>query len=345
MKISEMLKTFGEGYKRMPLVMKGLALLAAAGLLLVTTGRVLRGPERRWSNRTMPAEVAPQTGEVEESANDDRDGKGNVSGDREYFGAENAPSANLKLDAQATAHGMEELQSRAGRMDPLIAQSAHLAVATKEFARSRTQLGEILERHNGYASRLRMVGQKQGSALNAMLRVPATELSGTIVDLKTLGEVEREEEAADEVTQARAEIDARLVNARNTLRRLQELLQKQTYPDGNVRELQRQIANATAEVGRIEAERKANENRVVFANVRFSLREEVTAPAETLAGQVSAAAKEGFGDAAASLSALLVLMIGRGPLVALWGVILFVPTRFVWRKLQSRPQAAATAQV
>src|SRR5262249_18016095 len=144
---------------------------------------------------------------------------------------------------------------------PLIAHTAELAVATKEFSKARTSLQEILERHRAYAAKLRMVGQKSGSVLNATLRVPSTGLTETVGEVKSVGDVEREEQAADEITQQRADLDARLSNAQKTLKRLQELLQKQTYPDGNVRELQRQIAGASAEVARLEGERQASEHR------------------------------------------------------------------------------------
>jgi hypothetical protein len=228
---------------------------------------------------------------------------------------------------------------------PLIAHTAELAVATKEFVRSRSSLEEILERHRGYAARLRMVGRRNGSVLSATLRVPATELAATVSELKSLGEVEQEEQAADEVTQQRADLEARLSNAQGTLRRLQELLKKQTYADGNVRELQRQMASANAEVNRLEAERSASEHRIVFANVQFSLREEIARPQESLAAQFHSAAAAGFSEAAASVSALLLLVIGRGPMVLLWVAILYVPGRLIWRKWQSAAVAEAVARV
>ena len=228
---------------------------------------------------------------------------------------------------------------------PLIAHTAELAVATQEFAKSRSELEEILERHRGYAAKLRMVGRKSGSALSATLRVPAPELGSTVSDLKALGDVEQEEQSADEVTQQRANLEARLSNAQSTLRRLQELLKQQTYPDGNVRELQRQIANVSAEINRLEAERLASEHRIVFANVQFSLREVVSTPAESLSAQLHRAASTGFGEAAASLSAILLFFIGRGPVVLLWMAILLIPTRIVWKRLQPvSVQASSPAQ-
>jgi paraquat-inducible protein B len=230
---------------------------------------------------------------------------------------------------------------------PWMAHTAELAVATHEFAKSRTSLEEILERHRGYAAKLRMAGRRSGSVLSATLRVPSAELGATVSELKSLGDVEQEEQAADEITQQRADLEARLANAQGTLRRLQELLKKQTYPDGNVRELQRQIANASAEVNRLEAERDASEHRVIFANVQFSLREVVTAPQESLGAQLHAAAAAGFGEASASLSAILLFLIARGPIVFLWMVILYVPARLVWRRWLANavPAAAPVAQI
>src|SRR5258705_11065579 len=102
---------------------------------------------------------------------------------------------------------------------PLMAHTAELAVATREFAKSRTSLEEILERHRGYAARLRMAGRRTGSVLSATLGVPSTELASTVSELKSLGEVEQEEQAADEITQQRAELEARLSNARGTFGR------------------------------------------------------------------------------------------------------------------------------
>jgi uncharacterized protein YPO0396 len=158
-------------------------------------------------------------------------------------------------------------------------------------------------------------------------------LAATISDLKALGDVEQETQSADEVTQQHADLGARLANARGTLRRLQDLLQKQTYPDGNVRELQRQIANASGEVNRLEAEQTAAEHRVTFANVQFSLREVVGRPEESLSAQFRGAAAAGFGEAAASLSAILLFLVGRGPVVLFWMGILFFPARLIWRRL------------
>ena len=218
-----------------------------------------------------------------------------------------------------------------GYATPLIAHAAELAVATKEFAHSRSTLEEILERHHGYAAKLRMVGQPAASTLTATLRVPSSEFASAVTDLKTLGNVEREEQTADEITQQRADLEARLVNAQNTLGRLQGILAKGGKIH-NLLEVQRQLANVSAEVARLEAERASTEHRVIFAQVLLSLREEVKPPAESVAAEFRAAAMAGLSDALSSLSAIVLFVISRGPVTLLWVVLVFFPGRWMWRK-------------
>jgi len=181
-------------------------------------------------------------------------------------------------------------------------------------------------------AKLRMVGKPTGSTLSATLRIPSSEYGATLIELKTLGQVEREEEAADEVTQQRADLEARLANAQSTLHHLQELLKQQTYPDRNVLELQRQIAGVNADINRLEADRLTAEHRVVFANVLFALREEIIPPTESLGAQFRSAAIAGISEAGLSLSALLLFLIARGPVYLFWIAMLYLPVRFAWRR-------------
>jgi hypothetical protein len=99
--------------------------------------------------------------------------------------------------------------------EPQVAYSAELTVATRDFLHSRTTLEEILDRHHGYVAKLRMVGEPAGSILSATLRVPSSEYRSALSELKAVGAVEHEEEAADEITQQHSELEARLVNAQN----------------------------------------------------------------------------------------------------------------------------------
>ena len=216
--------------------------------------------------------------------------------------------------------------------EPRIAYSAELSVITKEFAHSRSTMEEILERHRGYVAKLRMVGQLQGSVLSATLRVPSSEYRSALTELKSVGLVEHEEEAADEITQQHSELEARLVNAQNEEHRILQLLQNRTEKANDSGTLERQVALLRGEIDRMQTERYASGSHVSFANVFFSMREERTTPAETIGAKLRSAAVSGLSDAFESISTILLFVASRGPLLALWAVLLYFPARFFWRR-------------
>ena len=215
--------------------------------------------------------------------------------------------------------------------EPRIAYSAELSLVTKEFAHSRSSLEDILERHHGYVAKLRMVGQPAGSVLSATLRVPSSEYRSALAELKAVGLVEHEEEAADEITQQHSELEARLVNAQNEEQRIQRLLKNQDDKSNDPASLERQVSLLRSEIDRMQTERYASGSRVSFANVFFSMREERTPPAETIGAKLRNAAVSGLSDAFESVSTILLFFAGRGPLLALWAVLLYFPARFFWR--------------
>jgi hypothetical protein len=253
-------------------------------------------------------------------------------GIRSMGGAAMEQSAPSSPRALAESYKASLVDSPNAFREPRIAYSAELSVVTKEFAHSRSSLEEILDRHSGYVAKLRMVGQPSGSILSATLRVPSSEYRSALMELKGVGIVEHEEEAADEITQQHGELEARLVNAQNEEQRLQKLLQNRSDKSYDSASLARQVALLRSEIERIEAERSATGSRVSFANVFFSLREERTPPAVTIGAKLRDAAVSGLSDAFESISTILLFLAGRGPLLALWAVLLYFPARFFWRR-------------
>jgi Domain of unknown function (DUF4349) len=246
----------------------------------------------------------------------------------------NRPTAvDIKeFSAQMSSRGPSKLYSPSAYREPQVAYSAELTVATKEFAHSRASLEEILERHHGYVAKLRMVGQPAGSVLSATLRVPSSEYRSALAELKAVGLVEHEEEAADEITQQHSELEARLVNAQNEEQRIQRMLQNRDDKFSDTTSLERQVAILRGEIERIQAERYSSGSRASFANVFFSLKEERTSPAETIGARLRNAGLSGLNEALESISAILLFLAARGPLLALWAVLIYVPARYFWRR-------------
>src|SRR5262249_25027201 len=175
------------------------------------------------------------------------------------------------------------------------------------------------------------IGQLAGSTLSATLRVPSSEYSSAVSELKAIGNLERDEEAADEVVQQRGDLEARLLNAQNAERRIQKLIGEGDAKTSAAPDLTRQLSGLHAEINRMEAERRAWNDRAVFSNIYFSLREERFAPAESFSTELRGAALSGLSDAFRTISAILLFCVNYGPSLLLWAFILFFPARMLWR--------------
>src|SRR5260370_37620782 len=99
-----------------------------------------------------------------------------------------------------------------------------------------------------------MGGEPAGSVLSATLRVPSSEYRSALTELKAVGLVEHEEDAADEITQQHSELEARLANAQNQERRLLQLLQNRQEPSTDSGTLGRQVSLLRGEIDRMETE-------------------------------------------------------------------------------------------
>lgn len=255
-----------------------------------------------------------------------------VAGIRSLIDNTKELNATMPAGVPSKLYSPAPLDSARAYREPQVAYSAELTVATREFVHSRASLEEILERHHGYVAKLRMVGEATGSMLSATLRVPSSEYRSALTELKGIGAVEHEEEAADEITQQHSELEARLVNAQNEEQRIQRILQNKDDKFSDFGSLERQVAALRGEIERIEAERSASTSRVSFANVFFSLREERSTAAETIGAKLRSAATGGLNGALDSLSSILLLMAGHGPLLVLWAVLIYFPARYFWRR-------------
>ena len=98
-----------------------------------------------------------------------------------------------------------------------------------------------------------------------------------IAELKSLGHVENETQAGEEVTQQHADLVARLKNSRETEQRLQAILLQRTGKISDVLAVEQEIARVRGEIEQMEAEQKTLEHRVDFASIELSLAEEYKA--------------------------------------------------------------------
>jgi Domain of unknown function (DUF4349) len=220
---------------------------------------------------------------------------------------------------------------------PMIARTVALTVVVQDFAVARTALDAILERHHSYAAEL-TVNTAEGAprSLQASLRVPATDLSAALSELKLLGRVENESQSGEEVTQQHADLVARLKNSRETEQRLQAILQQRTGRISDVLQVEQEIARVRGEIERMEAEQKSLEHHVDFATINLSLADvykaQLTSPTPSFGTRLHNGLVAGYRNAAETLFNIALFFIVDGPVLLIWMMLLGLPIFFMWRR-------------
>jgi hypothetical protein len=277
--------------------------------------------------------VAPETPEAKPQ------GGGGRGGDRDKLDM----SAKLQQPPPVAFKATRQNQSAEERgltaNGPMIIRSAQLSLITKEFDKARANLEAILTRHHGYVGELKAGGSTgSGRTLNATLRVPADQLDATLTEVKTLGRVESESQSGQDVTSQYVDLQARLSNARNTEQRLTDLLRNRTGKLSDVLEVEQELDRVRGEIEQMEAERKNMSNQVSYATLNATIAEDYKAQLQVVppstSTRLSNAAVEGYRSMADGVVSLALFLLSTGPSLLLWGVVLFLPARLIWKKVR-----------
>jgi anti-sigma factor RsiW len=222
---------------------------------------------------------------------------------------------------------------------PMIIRTAQVSLITKEFDKARAQLEVILKRHRGYVGELKVNDTTgSGRTLTATLRIPADQLDATLTEVKTLGRVEAESQSGQDVTSQYVDLQARLSNARNTEQRLTDLLRNRTGKLSDVLEVEQELDRVRGEIEQMEAERKNMSNQVSYASLNATIAEDYKAQLQVVppstSTRLSNAAVEGYRSMADGVVSLALFLLSTGPSLLLWGVVLFLPARLIWKKVR-----------
>lgn len=231
---------------------------------------------------------------------------------------------------------------------PMIARTASLSISVKDFNAARASLDRIVRGHLGYVSSLNISTAKGApQTLSAKVMIPAAQIDPALADLKALGRVEQEQQGGEEVTSQVVDLDARLKNAHETETQLTDILRSRTGKIGDVLDVEKEMARVRGEIEIMQAEQKQLRERVDFGSIDLNLSEEYQAQlggGPSLAGRrIRNALVDGYHAAADGLLGVCVFLLSIGPSLLLWGLILFWPARWAWRRWQkSRAQSEAS---
>ena len=104
------------------------------------------------------------------------------------------------------------------------------------------------------------------------LRIPDARLDDALDQLAALGEVERREVRAQDVTAAYTDVQIRLDNARALQTRLRALLAEAETVLETV-EVERELSRVTTEVEQLEGQMRLLDNQIAFSTVRLTVRD------------------------------------------------------------------------
>lgn len=175
-----------------------------------------------------------------------------------------AATAVLLLSACATSEGTARPEAPiSAHLGRDVIKSAALEISREDPAGGVKHAEALANRLGGYA--------QSTSAEYATLLVPSAKLDQALDELATLGKVEHRDVRADDVTEAKADLELRLDNLRRTRDRYLQLLDKAN----DVQEtlvVERELERITLEIERLEAQLQHVTTRVALAtiDVRFA---------------------------------------------------------------------------
>ncbi len=156
------------------------------------------------------------------------------------------------------------------KTDRLLAREAWLDLEVddeEDVEPATAKARAAVETRGGY-----VVWERGGSLL---VRVPEKELTDTLDDFAKLGEVERRELAAEDVTEESVDLDVRIDNARRMQARLRDLVARAEKVE-DVLAVEKELARVTEELERLEAKKRLLGERTETAAIHLEIRNEIT---------------------------------------------------------------------
>lgn len=303
----------------------GGAVFGALALLVFASLASYYGEHATAKSQRMMAYVEPESpsSQYQQSA---------VAGEARSTAVNELQSAAPARAKSETVNGQLPVPTNA----PLIARSASLTVLVKNLDAARSKMDAMLTRHHGYSAKLTILEETPPRGLTGSLRIPVAEVESAMTEMRALGNVERESQSGEEVTQQHTDLTARLANARETETRLRDILAHRTGKMEDVLEVEDKISETGGEIEQLDAEQTNLEHRVEFASVDVELVEQYKAqlgsPSTSIPNQLRNSFVAGLRHAGDSLLGLMLFLEEYGLVLLMWLIILGLPGIPLWRR-------------
>jgi anti-sigma factor RsiW len=221
----------------------------------------------------------------------------------------------------------------------MIARAVTLSLSTDKFDDMRAAIERVAGAHQGRIASLSASGDPPTHrSLSATVLVPVAETDAAVSSLRSLGTVVQESQSSEDITDNHRDLAIRLANAKVEEGRLGELLARGTDKLTDVLAVEQAQSRVRGEIEQMTAEEQAMAGRAALSTITVQVgeryRAEITLGPVTLSTRFHNALVDGLRGAVDTIIDASLALVGAAPAVGLWGLLLFWPTRWAWRRIR-----------
>ncbi len=253
------------------------------------------------------------------------------------FGVRGAPPTAVAPNGGGTA--LTTTPAPASARD--LAVTVDTSLTTDHVDDAVTAVRKEVEAEGGWLGRATVTGDDDDRSADLEAHVPKSSLGALRGVVQDQGDVTRDVESVEDVTEARADVKARLHAARVEEARLLELTQDHTGKLSEVLETEKELSRVRENIEKIEAEERTMDGRVAYATVSIHVVRRSVPAWKTPGRSIERAAIGGVHAAAAISVAFGMALAATGPTLVPLGLVIFGIVVFVRRRARRSAEALA----
>lgn len=230
--------------------------------------------------------------------------------------------------SEPAAHDAPDAAALAPAASRALRISADVTVEVSDVDGAAQRLRDAAREAGGYVAHAQVGGAKERAA-ELELKVPIEALEQLRAAIAGVGTIRQQSEKAEDVTEQRADLKARIRNARVEEQRVLELLESRTGALADVVAVEKLLAEVRDKIERLEAQESTLDGQVTYATVRVHVTP--TPEVASAAARIVAAGGRGWQLLTQVLVGTAVVLATIGPTVLVAGAIAYVLYRL--RKL------------
>jgi Domain of unknown function (DUF4349) len=230
--------------------------------------------------------------------------------------ADRAPAPSAVAAAPA-AQGGETMKAgapvAAGRA---LVVTMDVGITVTDVDQSRGAIRAEVERAGGYIADASSSGSGTERSVRMELRIPADKVQGVRSALGRVGEITSDVEKVQDVTEERADLEARLHNARTSEKRVLEIMATKTGAIQEVIEAEKEVSRIRESIERMEGQKRALDGRIDLATVHVTLSGQPQPAAwQTPGKSIASAGRSGLRAAEAASIYLVIVFVSVAPIL------------------------------